>query len=96
MFIRIRVGSLGLAAAAVGAIVSCVPVASARPSDPGVVSYAILGKGSVGNIVGGPMRDESLYTQPFQPYFVDNPVCNNWADIGLPEEIGRASCRERV
>jgi hypothetical protein len=61
------------------------PFAAARPSDPGVVSYAILGKGSVGNVVGGPMRDESLFTQPFQGYFVDNPVCNNWADIGLPE-----------
>jgi hypothetical protein len=79
------------AAFAIGASVSCavaafaVPVASARPSDPGVVSYAILGKGSVGNIVGGPMRDESLFTQPFQGYFVDNPVCNNWADVGLPE-----------
>jgi PknH-like extracellular domain len=60
-------------------------VASARPSDPGVVSYAVLGKGSVGNIVGGPMRDESLFNQPFQGFFVDNPVCNNWADIGLPE-----------
>src|ERR1700684_3510027 len=79
------------AAVAIWASVSCavaafaVPVASARPSDPGVVSYAILGKGSVGNIVGGPMRDESLFTQPFQGYFVDNPMCNNWADIGLPE-----------
>ena len=61
------------------------PVAAAGPSDPGVVSYAVLGKGSVGNIVGGPMRDESLFTLPFQGYFVDNPVCNNWADIGLPE-----------
>jgi hypothetical protein len=61
------------------------PSAPARPSDPGVVSYAILGKGSVGNVVGGPMRDESLFTQPFQGYFVDNPACNNWADIGLPE-----------
>jgi hypothetical protein len=50
-----------------------------------VVSYAVLGKGSVGNIVGGPMRDESVFTQPVQSYFVDNPVCNNWADIGLPE-----------
>src|SRR5271163_4675945 len=83
-----RITSVALA---IGASVSCavaafaIPVASARPSDPGVVSYAILGKGSVGNIVGGPMRDESLFTQPFQPYFVDNPVCNNWADIGLPE-----------
>src|SRR3984893_1959334 len=79
------------AAFAIGASVSCavaafaVPVASARPSDPGVVNYAVLGKGSVGNIVGGPMGDESLFTQPFQNYFVDNPVCNNWADVGLPE-----------
>ncbi|MDT5232038.1 MAG: hypothetical protein QOI39_2538, partial [Mycobacterium sp.] len=84
-------GRITSAAFAIGAWVSCaaaafaVPVASARPSDPGVVSYAILGKGSVGNIVGGPMRDESLFTQPFQGYFVDNPVCNNWADVGLPE-----------
>jgi hypothetical protein len=61
------------------------PVAAARPSDPGVVNYAVLGKGSVGNIVGGPMRDESLFTQPIQGYWVDNPACNNWADVGLPE-----------
>ncbi|MGH3558594.1 MAG: sensor domain-containing protein [Mycobacterium sp.] len=61
------------------------PVAAARPSDPGVVNYAVLPKGSVGNIVGGPMRDESLFTQPFQAYWVEDPVCNNWADIGLPE-----------
>ena len=61
------------------------PTAACRPSDPGVVSYAVLGKGSVGNIVGGPMRDESPFTQPFQGYFVDNPACNNWADVGLPE-----------
>lgn len=71
----------------VGAVLAMAvaPTAVGQPSDPGVVSYAVLGKGSVGNIVGGPMRDESLFTQPFQGYFVDNPVCNNWADIGLPE-----------
>ena len=79
------------AATVLGASVGCVVAvlaaspAGARPSDPGVVSYAVLGKGSVGNIVGGPMRDESLFSQPFQGFFVDNPVCNNWADIGLPE-----------
>jgi hypothetical protein len=67
------------------AAVLMAPAASAAPSPPGVVSYAVLGKGSVGNIVGGPMRDESMFTQPVQPFFVDNPVCNNWADIGLPE-----------
>ena len=61
------------------------PVAAAHPSDPGVVSYAVLGKGSVGNIVGGPMGWESVFTDPFQGYFVDLAECNNWADIGLPE-----------
>ena len=64
------------------------PPAAARPSDPGVVSYAVLGKGSVGNIVGGPMTWESVFTTPFQGYSVDIPVCNNWADIGLPEVFG--------
>jgi PknH-like extracellular domain len=59
--------------------------ASARPSDPGVVSYAVMAKGSVGNIVGAPMTSESVFTDPFQAYSVDIPVCNNWADIGLPE-----------
>jgi hypothetical protein len=86
MTIRSHPGALGLAASALCvATAVTTPAAAARPSDPGVVSYAVLGKGSVGNIVGGPMRDEVLFTQPFQPYFVDNPVCNNWADIGLPE-----------
>ncbi|WP_156763849.1 sensor domain-containing protein [Mycobacterium sp. 852002-50816_SCH5313054-b] len=62
-----------------------VPVAAAHPSEPGVVNYAVLGKGSVGNIVGGPMGWESTFTQPFQGFSVDVPVCNNWADVGLPE-----------
>ncbi|WP_156747798.1 sensor domain-containing protein [Mycobacterium sp. E3198] len=61
------------------------PVAAAHPSEPGVVNYAVLGKGSVGNIVGGPMGFESTFTQPFQGFSVDVPACNNWADIGLPE-----------
>jgi hypothetical protein len=83
---RITAAAVTIGAAVGGvAAVFAAPIVAARPSDPGVVSYAVLGKGSVGNIVGGPMRDESLFTQPFQPYFVDNPVCNNWADIGLPE-----------
>jgi hypothetical protein len=59
--------------------------ADARPSDPGVVNYAVLGKGSVGNIVGTTMRFESTFSDPFQSYWVDNPDCNNWAEIGLPE-----------
>ncbi|BBX99276.1 sensor domain-containing protein [Mycobacterium lacus] len=69
---------------AVGAALA-VPVAQAHPSDPGVVSYAVLGKGSVGNIVGGPMGWESVFTQPIQEFWVELPACNNWADIGLPE-----------
>jgi len=59
--------------------------AAARPSAPGVVNYAVLGKGSVGNIVGARMGFESTFTDPFQAFYVDIPVCNNWADIGLPE-----------
>ena len=59
--------------------------ATARPSDPGVVNYAVLNKGSVGNIVGARMGFESTFTNPFQAFYVDNPACNNWADIGLPE-----------
>ncbi|HTI78492.1 MAG TPA: sensor domain-containing protein [Mycobacterium sp.] len=59
--------------------------AVARPSDPGVANYAVLGKGSVSNIVGAPMRFAWTYTDPFQSYYVDEPACNNWADVGLPE-----------
>lgn len=59
--------------------------AGARPSDPGVVSYAVMPKGSVGNIIGAPMTWESEFTVPFQGFSVENPVCNNWADVGLPE-----------
>lgn len=78
----------GAAAAAVVGVVAALaiaPAASARPSDPGVVSYAVLARGSVGNVVGAPMAFESDYTVPFQAFSVDVPVCNNWADIGLPE-----------
>ncbi|MGV0715023.1 sensor domain-containing protein [Mycolicibacterium sp. XJ662] len=59
--------------------------AAARPSDPGVVNYAVLPKGSVGNIVGATMRFEWTYSDPLQSFYVDNPACNNWADIGLPD-----------
>jgi hypothetical protein len=76
------VAAASLAAFATGPV---VPAAAAGPSEPGVVNYAVLGKGSVGNIVGGPMRWESVSTEPYQAYWVDDPVCNNWADIGLPE-----------
>lgn len=67
------------------ALLAFAAPASARPSDPGVVNYAVLGKGSVANVVGAPMGSEWLFTEPFQAYSVDVPVCNNWADIGLPE-----------
>lgn len=76
---------ISAAAVSIGLAIAAAPTAAARPSDPGVVNYAVMGKGSVGNIVGGPMRDESVFTQPVQSYWVDDPVCNNWADIGLPE-----------
>ena len=80
---RISAAVVALGVAAGGALAT--PAAHAHPSEPGVVNYAVLGKGSVGNIVGGPMGWESMFTQPFQGYSVDVPVCNNWADIGLPE-----------
>jgi hypothetical protein len=81
MRISVAVVMVGVAVGAASAI----PNAAAHPSDPGVVSYAVLGKGSVGNIVGGPMGFESVFTEPIQGYFVDLADCNNWADIGLPE-----------
>jgi len=69
------------------ALVAAGPVvpAHAKPSDPGVVSYAVMGIGSVGNIVGVPMTSDSSFTAPFQAFWVDDPQCNNWADIGLPD-----------
>jgi PknH-like extracellular domain len=79
---------ISVAAMTVGIAVgsaSAIPVAAAHPSDPGVVSYAVLGKGSVGNIVGGPMGWESVFAEPVQGFFVDLADCNNWADIGLPD-----------
>ncbi|MGZ4515351.1 MAG: sensor domain-containing protein [Mycobacterium sp.] len=80
---RVIAAALTIGLAIEGAV--GLPVAAAHPSDPGVVNYAVLGKGSVGNIVGGPMSWESVFTQPVQGDWVDVPVCNNWADIGLPE-----------
>lgn len=66
-------------------VVSPSGVASARPSDPGVVNYAVMPKGSVGNIIGATLRFEWTYTEPVQSFWVDLPVCNNWADVGLPD-----------
>ena len=78
-----RVTTTALAGIAV-ALAAAAP-AAARPSDPGVVSYAVLGKGSVGNIVGAPMTFETTFTAPFQAFWIDEPQCNNWADVGLPD-----------
>ena len=83
--VPVAAASVGLGIGGVFGVPVAVPTAQAHPSEPGVVSYAVLGKGSVGNIIGGPMGWESVFTQPFQGYAVDLPVCNNWADIGLPE-----------
>lgn len=76
---------LALAGAAPAGPSSFLASAEARPSDPGVVSYAVLGKGSVGNVVGVPMTSESTFTEPFQAFWIEEPRCNNWADIGLPD-----------
>lgn len=73
------------ALAGLALVLGAAAPAHARPSDPGVVSYAVLGKGSVGNIVGVPMTSESTFTAPFQAFWIDNPQCNNWADVGLPD-----------
>jgi hypothetical protein len=81
-----RVGLCAWAAVTVTAAgLAGMPSAHARPSDPGVVNYAVMGRGSVGNIVGATMRWENIFNAPFQDYWVDLPVCNNYADIGLPE-----------
>ncbi|MEE6177176.1 sensor domain-containing protein [Mycobacterium sp. 050134] len=80
---RISAAVVGVGLAMGGAV--AVPEAAAHPSEPGVVNYAVLGKGSIGNIVGGPMGWESVFTQPVQGDWVDLPACNNWSDIGLPE-----------
>ena len=82
---RVWAAFAGLTAVAVLAAVTGPGAAEARPSDPGVVSYAILGKGSVGNIVGVPMTSETTFTEPFQAFWIEAPQCNNWADIGLPD-----------
>jgi hypothetical protein len=81
---RTTVAAAAALVAGVAGLSAATP-AWAKPSDPGVVSYAVLGKGSVGNIVGAPMTWESVNTDPVQTFWVDLAACNNWADIGLPE-----------
>lgn len=77
--------TLVVAVSAPAIAIAVAPAGVARPSEPGVVSYAVLPKGSVGNIVGAPMGAESVSGRPFQAFWIDDPACNNWADIGLPE-----------
>lgn len=72
-----------VAAAALG--LTSTPVAGAVPSDPGVVNYAVLARGSVSNVIGAQLGSHSEFTQPFQAFSVDVPDCNNWSDIGLDE-----------
>lgn len=79
------VAAAGVGVAIALSVAAPAGLASARPSDPGVVNYAVLPKGSVGNIVGATLRFESVFTQPVQKFSVDNPACNNWADVGLPD-----------
>ena len=62
-----------------------MPAAAARPSDPGVVNHAVLDKASVGSIVGATMGWEDISTAPVQDFSIDLPVCNDYADVGLPE-----------
>jgi hypothetical protein len=73
------------AAAITLAVVTPCGLALAKPSEPGVVNYAIMGRGAVANIVGAPMGAQWEFAEPLQAYSVDIPACNNWADIGLPE-----------
>ncbi|BBZ83158.1 sensor domain-containing protein [Mycobacteroides abscessus] len=72
-----------VAAAAFG--LTSTPVAGAVPSEPGVVNYAVLARGSVSNVIGAQLGSHSEFTQPFQAFSVDVPDCNNWSDIGLDE-----------
>lgn len=75
----------GSLAVFVGLALTLAAPASARPSDPGVVNYAVFPKGSVSNIVGARLGFGWTFAHPFQAFYVDNPACNNWADVGLPD-----------
>jgi hypothetical protein len=91
MNVHLRVHALtaGARACAVVTVVlagfAAMPAAVARPSDPGVVNHAVLDPGSAGNIVGATLGWEVTSTVPVQDYSVDHPVCNNYADVGVPE-----------
>jgi hypothetical protein len=79
----------GVRASAVVAVVlagfAALPAAAAQPPDPGAVNRAVLDKGSVSNMVGATMGWADMSTVPVQDFSVDLPVCNNYADVGLPE-----------
>lgn len=78
-----RIVLMSVATATLGLMAA--PAAGAGPSDPGVVNYAVLARGSVSNVVGVQLGSHSEFTQPFQAFSVDIPECNNWSDIGLDE-----------
>ena len=85
---------IAAAAVSIGLAVSggamTIPVAAAHPSDPGVVSYAVLGRGSVGNIVGGPMGWESVFSIGIDyEYWEDFVPVIRAAEI--PARLGRRS-----
>jgi hypothetical protein len=85
---RVDIATTARAYAAVTVVVvgfAAMPAAAARPSDPGVVNHAVLDEGSVSNIVGATMGWEDMSTVPVQDYEIDLPVCNDYADVGLPE-----------
>lgn len=84
-FVCRLVPAVVMALASTAAVTIAAPAAPARPSDPGVVNQAVLDLGSVGNIVGATLGWENMSTVPVQDYSVDLPVCNDYADIGLPE-----------
>ncbi len=63
---------VGVALASAGSLQAAPAVA--RPSDPGVVNYAVLPKGSVSNIVGASLTWEAEFANPVQTFYVDNPV----------------------
>ena len=80
------------AALAIGASVSCAVAAFGRPGRVGAAVGSRCGelRGPGQGLGGQHRRRARCATNRCSPsrsraYFVDNPVCNNWADIGLPE-----------
>ena len=64
--------------ACVTGALALAPVAAAKPSDPGVVSYAVLAKGSVGNVVGVQVDEKGVVSAIF-----DNSQVRKIAQVGI-------------